>query len=453
MALSAGLVAAVGFCCWRLTRIPTRATASQTFVAVAMTWAFASIAGAVPFVLAGAFDTFDDALFESVSGFTGTGATVLDPIEDAPRGILFWRSMTQWYGGTGMVILAVAVLPFLGVGGMDLLRTEAPGPTADRLAPRVSESAKRLFLVYGLFTAVSVALLLGVGMSIFDAVTHAFTVVSTGGLSPYNNSIAAFDSLPVEMAILVLMLIGGASFTLHWRLVTGDPGAYRRSPMLRFYLGVFVLFTALVTLVLVVQDGQSIGGGLRGASFNVATLLTSTGFGTADYVLWAPGAQLLLFALMISGGMAGSTAGGMKLIRVRVLLRHALREVQRIRRPRAVLLITFGRESIPERIVARIIGFSITYVLIILVSTVVLGFLGTGLAESAGAAASAMGNMGPAFGDAGPASNYLVYGRPARGLIMVLMLAGRLEIFPVAFALAQFASLRRVTRSLPVVSR
>ena len=440
MMLSAGIVAAVGAVLWRTTTLPSKTTAGGTFVAVGVTWIVAAVGGAVPFVLTGSFPTIDAALFESVSGFTGTGSTVLDPIEDAPRGVLFWRSMTQWYGGTGMVVLAVAILPFLGIGGMDLLRAEAPGPSADRLAPRVSETAKRLWFVYGAFTIVSAVVLLAVGMSPFDAVTHAFTVVSTGGLSPYNNSIAAFDSVVVEVVLIGLMLYGATNFTLHYRFITGERGAYLHSPMFRFYARVFLVFTALVTVLHWLQEGVAFPTALRDGAFNVATLLTSTGFGTVDYIQWGAASQLLLVALMISGGMAGSTAGGLKLIRVRVLYKFARREITRVCHPRGVIPVRLGDDVIPDRTVDRVVGYALLYVFVILVGTMALAVMGSGLPESMGGAISVMGNMGPALGEAGPASNFLVYSRPARALLMVMMFAGRLEVFPI---LVIFTSLYR----------
>ncbi len=444
--LASGIVAAAGAVLWRTTSLPPKTSASGTFVAVGATWIIAAIGGAVPFVLTGSFPTVDGSLFESISGFTGTGSTVLDPIEDAPRGVLFWRSMTQWYGGTGMVVLAVAILPFLGIGGMDLLRAEAPGPSADRLAPRVSETAKRLWFVYGGFTIISIVVLFAVGMSPFDAVTHAFTVVSTGGLSPYNNSIAAFDSVLIEVVLIVLMLYGATNFTLHYRFLTGDRGAYRHSSMFRYYLRVFVIFTAAVTLLHWRQEEVPIGTALRDGAFNVATLLTSTGFGTVDYIQWAGASQLLLVALMISGGMAGSTAGGLKLIRVRVLFRFARREIARVRHPRAVLPVRLGDDAIPDRTVDRVVGYALLYVFIILLGTLALATMGSGLPESMGGAISVMGNIGPGLGDAGPASNFLVYSRPARGLLMVMMLAGRLEIFPILVILARLSGRGRAMR-------
>lgn len=453
LALSAGIVALAGLILWRTTTIPERPRALQTLVAVGATWFIASVGGAVPYVLADTFPHLDDALFESISGFTGTGSTVLSQIEEQPRGILFWRNMTQWYGGTGMVVLTVAILPFLGVGGMELLRTESPGPTADRLAPRVSDTAKRLWMVYGGFTVLSILVLLAVGLSPFDAVTHGFTVVSTGGLSPYNASIAAFDSVVVEATLIVLMLYGATNFALHWRFVTGDRGAYRRSPMFRFYAQVFVVFVAAITALLWWQQGMGIGRAFRDAAFNVTTLLTSTGYGTADYTQWVPGVQLLLFALMISGGMAGSTSGGLKLIRARIFLRHAIRELRRIRHPRAVLPVKLGDEAVPDPIVQRVLGYGLLYVVLILAGTVSLALLGSGFLEAAGGAASVMGNMGPALGDAGPASNFTYFSRPARALLMVMMLAGRLEIYPVLFILTRVFGTARPRRRVLAASR
>ncbi len=449
---SSGIVALAGIVLWLTTEIPERNSATATFVAVGSTWMLASLGGAVPFVLADTFASLDDALFESVSGFTGTGSTVLAPIQSQPRGILFWRSMTQWYGGTGMVVLAVAILPFLGIGGMDLLRTEAPGPTADRLAPRVSETARRLWLVYGGFTIVSALVLLVVGLSPFDAVTHAFTVVSTGGLSPYDASIAEFDSVVVELVLVALMILGAVNFSLHWRALSGRPGDYWRSPMFRFFVQVLVIFVVLVTLLLWAQQGLGIGQALRDAVFSVTTLLTSTGFGTADFAQWVPGAQLLLLALMVSGGMAGSTAGGLKLVRVQILFQHARREVRRVRHPRAVLPVRLGDEAVPEKTVERVVGYVLLYVLAIGLGTLLVTFLGADLPEAAGAATSTMGNMGPALGDAGPASNFLYFSRPARAVLMFMMLAGRLEIFPVLYVVARLTgalpggSLRRLSR-------
>lgn len=432
--VSAGVAVAVaGAVAWRTTRVPERIGAGSALVAVVVTWVAASAAGAVPFLWAGTFGSADDALFESISGFTGTGSTVLSPIEGNPAGILFWRSMTQWYGGMGMVVLAVAVLPFLGVGGMDLLSAEAPGPTSDRLAPRVSETAKRLWLIYGGFTVVSALALGAAGMSVYDAVTHAFTVVSTGGLSPHDASIGHFRSLTVELVVVALMLVGAASFTLHWRALRGEPAAHLRDPAFRFYALLFAAAVGVLTILLV-TDGAGLGSAVRSAVFNAATLITSTGFGTDDFTRWVPAAQLVLLALMVTGGMAGSTSGGVKLIRVQVMLSLARRVLVRTRHPRAVLPVRLGPEPVPEPVVSRVAGFVMLYFLFTTGGVIALALSGSDLVTSLGASISAMGNMGPGLGEAGPASNFAVFTRPARGVLMVLMLAGRLEMFPVLVA-------------------
>ncbi|MDH3754696.1 MAG: TrkH family potassium uptake protein [Acidimicrobiia bacterium] len=449
LTLAAATVGAAGAGLWRFTRVPRRVSAGNTFLAVVAAWVASAIGGAIPFVYADTFVHLDDALFESVSGFTGTGSSVLVPIEGTPRGLLFWRSMTQFYGGMGMVVLAVTVLPFLGVGGMQLLRAEAPGPSSDRLAPRVSETAKRLWYVYVGYAVVSALVLLAVGMSLFDAVTHSFTVVSTGGLSTHDASIGFFDSVAVEAALIVLMLFGATNFTLHWRAVRGDIGAYHRSSMFRWFMSVFVIATVTLVTILV-ADGMALPDAIRDGAFNVTTLLTSTGFGTADFVQWTPAAQLLLLALMFSGGMAGSTSGGMKLIRVRVMLNQALREFRRVRHPRAVFPLKIGGGAVGGDILASVAAFAMLYVLSIIASTIALTLLGTDLITSAGASASALGNMGPGLGDAGPASNYLVFSRPARGVIMVGMLTGRLEMFPIVVSVVRLVTVLSPGRLRPL---
>lgn len=448
--VTSGVVLGVlGGVAWRATVIPDVLRPRTALAVVGVTWITAAAGGALPFVLAGTFPTVDSALFESVSGFTGTGSTVLAPIEGTPRGILFWRSMTQWYGGMGMVVLAVSVLPFLGVGGMELLRAESPGPSSDRLAPRVSETAKRLWVIYGGFTLLAFLSFTVVGMSVYDATVYAFTVVSTGGLSPHDASISHFDSVAVEMVTVALMLIGGTSFALHWQAVTGRPGAYLRSSLFRWYAGVFAAATVSVT-VLLWADSFTLTRALRDGVFNVATLLTSTGFGTADFTTWVPGAQLILLALMVGGGMAGSTAGGMKLIRVRLGAGAAWRELRRVRHPSAVFPVRIGDIPTPERIVARVAGFAALFILIVIAGSVALTLLGLDLVTSSSAALTAMSNMGPALGEAGPASNFLVFTRPARAVLMVLMLAGRLEILPILVGIAQIIRLadrpRQATR-------
>lgn len=443
LVVSSLIAIAAGLLLWRFFSVGARLRPGTVFVSVLFGWLSASLAGALPFLLSGLLPTVDGALFESISGFTCTGSTVLtaEDFEAGSAGVMFWRQLTQWYGGMGMIVLAVAVLPFLGVGGLELIRAEAPGPTSDRLAPRVSETAKRLWLVYLGFTLVATVALLLAGMSLYDAVGHAFTVVSTGGFSPYAESIGFFDSVALEIVIIVMMVLGAVNFTLHWRVLASGPAPYWRSTELRSFLLILGGATAVVTILLV-RGGMEVTDALRNGAFNVATLGTSTGYGNAsglnpggDFVLWVSAAQIVLLALMLCGGMTGSTAGGMKVLRFTVLGRAAGRELLRARRPRAVVPVKEGDLAIPDRIVANIAGFGLLYFTITVTGIVLVALLGAELVTGAGGVVSAMGNMGPALGDAGPTSNFLVFSRPARLVLALLMLVGRLEVFPVMLTL------------------
>lgn len=419
---------------WRSTAISSEVTTTTALAAVAWTWLAAAGWGAAPFLLQGTFAHPADALFESVSGFTGTGSTVLAPIEGNDRGILFWRSMTQWFGGMGMVVLAVAVLPFLGVGGLELIRSEAPGPDADRLAPRVSETAKRLWAVYLGFTAISVLALLLVGLDLYDSVVHAFTTVSTGGFSPYDASIGHYSSVGVEVVLIVLMLAGATSFTLHWRAVTrGEVRGYLTAGEFRFYLVLFMSAAAAVTVVNAVDGGMGMTEAGRKGIFTVASLISSTGFGVDDFTTWAPAAQIVLLFLLMTGGMAGSTAGGMKTLRVHAMVAQAFRESRRARHPRGVLPLRLAARAVPDRIVRRIAGFVLLYVVVGVVSVLVIAAGGADLETAVGAVATAMGNGGPGLGDAG--TDFLIFTRPERVYLALLMLVGRLEIFAILIGL------------------
>jgi trk system potassium uptake protein TrkH len=460
LALSTTVTTGAGLLLWRGTGVPARVPTASAFAAVSWTWIVVSLFGALPYALSGVLPRLDEALFESVSGFTATGSTVIFPIEDQSLGLLFWRQLTQWYGGMGMIVLAVAVLPFLGVGGLELIRAEAPGETADRLAPRVSGTAKRLWAVYaGLTMVIAVALLLtgemapqggGIGRHVFDAVSHALTALATGGYSPYDTSINAFDSAVVEAVLIVGMLLGAINFTLHWRAFQGEPRAYWRSAELRTFLAILGFAVAAVW-ALNVADGLAVGRSLRASLFTAVSLMTTTGFGTADFAQWVPAAQLILLYLMVSGAMIGSTSGAVKVIRVRIMAAHARRELQRVLHGHRVQAVKLGATPVAESIVSRIAGFMVLYMLIAGLGVLALGTLGADLPTSAGSVATAMGGVGPGLGDTGPAANFLEITRPARGVMMVLMLLGRLEIFPVLLMFAAVTrSGRRRTAATPV---
>ena len=460
------LIAAVGGALWYLTG-PGEIRKRHIFATVAWTWIVITIAGALPFVFAGTFATSGaglteqivNSVFESTSGYTASGSTVLSDFDTPGRGLMMYRQLTHWYGGMGVVVLAVAVLPFLGVGGLDLISAEAPGPTSDRLTPRVSETARRLWIVYVGFTAFAVVSLFAADgfSSLYDAVAHAFTVASTGGFSPYASSIGHYDSIPIETVVIVLMLLGGTSFTLHWRAVATRTLPYVRNSEFRAYLRMLAGAGAIVVAILWLENGLALTSSIRAGIFTVVSLGTSTGLSNAtgagsaaDYVLWAAGAQLVLLFLMVVGGCSGSTSGGIKVLRMRVLGLVMLRSVRQSQAPRAVIPIRIGREVISESITARVAGFFLLHFLLVLGGLLVVTALDGDLETSLGAVVSALGNMGPALGDAGPTSNYAVaFSEPARLVLALLMVIGRLEIFPVLLAVMSHAyRAKAVTRAL-----
>ena len=419
-------------------RPPDDLRPTDVFPVVVWTWLSCSLLGALPYVLdaeAFGWSRWDGALFESISGFSCTGSTVLTDIDAHGRGMLFWRQLTQWYGGMGMVVLAVSVLPLLGVGGQELMRAEAPGPDSDRLAPRISGTAKRLWLVYaGLTVAVAVALFAVPGVGFYDAVSHALSTASTGGFSPYGASIGHFDSLAVELVIAVGLIAGAMSFSLHYRALRGDFRAYRRASDQMLFLKLIAGATLVVTLLLWLREGAPLGLSLRDGFFNVVTLASSGGFtnvrpgGLGNFARWVPPAQVVLVMLMVIGGGAGSTAGGMKVFRAQIAGAHAVRTVRQARRPRSVLPIKMGGAAIPERIVGRVLGFGTLFIITFGAGTLVVAALGADPITAASGVISAMSNMGPALGEAGPSSDFTIFSRPARLVLAALMLIGRLEI-------------------------
>ncbi len=445
--------ALIGVVVWAGTRVPDRQSPAISFAAVAWSWLAASVLGAFPFVLSGtiAWGRFDDALFESISGFSCTGSTILTDIEAVPHGVLFFRSLSQWLGGMGLIVLAVAILPALKVGGLEMIAAEAPGTTPDRLAPRVRQTAIRLWSLYAAVTAViAVALIAVGGMSPFDGVAHAFTTAATGGFSTRGASIGYFDSVLVEGLLVVGMLYCGANFALHWKAVQGDWGIYRRISEFRLYLGMFVVLVAALVWING-SELSELSENLRQSVFNVTTLLTSTGFGTSDFTLWGPAAQVILLLVMLPGGMTGSTAGGMKILRVQVLLKHAAREVRRARHPRAVTPVTLGDSAVPEEVVGRVLAFVFLYLGALLLGGILVVMTGADPVTGISSAAATIGNMGPGLGGVGPASTFQEVPRLGRLVLMWLMLFGRLEIFPTLLMFA--ASFRWWSRRRLNVSR
>jgi trk system potassium uptake protein len=429
LAVSTLITAAIGAAGRFLTHVPEDVNFREAFVTVTFAWTAVSLVGALPYVLSGALASPIQALFESTSGLTTTGSTVFTDIEAVMPGILLWRSITQWLGGMGFIVLGVAILPYLGVGGMQLFRLESPGPTADRLRPRIRETAKLLWFVYAMLTVVLVMLFRIGGMSIFDAVNHALTTLPTGGFSTRNDSIGAFSPF-IQWTTILFMYLAGTSFTLHYRVTHRGPRAYLRDTEWRLYTGL-ILAAAVLVAILIRDAGVPFEQTAREALFQVVSIVTTTGYGTADYMFWAPGAQVALFLLFFLGGMAGSTAGGMKMIRVLLVLKHAWTEIRKQLHPRAIFVPKVNGRPVREQIMLNVLGFVLLYMMLFGLATFAMALLGLSLPAAAGAAATAISNVGPALAELGPAEHF--GGLPWQGhaILTVLMIVGRLEIYTV----------------------
>lgn len=429
---SAGLAIAAGGALYRVSR-PTRdITIRDGFAIVALGWVAVALAGSLPYLLTGSIDSFSGAFFESMSGLTTTGASVVTDLDALPRGVILWRSLTQWLGGMGIIVLSVAILPFLGVGGMQLMQAEIPGLAPDRLRPRVRQTASLLWAVYCLFTFVETALLWAGGMSLFDAVNHSLTTMATGGFSTQGASVAAYDSPYLEYVIAVFMVAAGINFTLHYSALTGRWHAVRRNTELRIYL--ILLGGATAALTALTWGSGAIEGlepAFRAALFQASSIMTTTGFTTADYETWAPAAQTLLFLLMLVGGCAGSTSGSVKVLRHILVAKEARISLKRLIHPAGVFVYKMDGRAVGEDVLANVSGFLLLYMGILGAGILGLNLLGADVATAAGAAAATLGNVGPGFGAVGPTETYAGFSAASLWLLNALMLIGRLEIFTV----------------------
>ncbi|MEW5734220.1 MAG: potassium transporter TrkG [Thermodesulfobacteriota bacterium] len=402
---------------------------------VALGWALAGLFGGLPFYIGEVFPSFTDAAFESISGFTTTGSSVLTDIESVDRGMLLWRSFIQWLGGMGIIVLSLAVLPFLGVGGMQLYKAEVPSPVPDKLTPRIRETAALLWKVYILFTALQVLLLSAGGMDLFESVCHSFTTMPTGGFSTRNASVGEFESAYFEWVIVAFMALAGVNFTLHYRALTGNPRSFTKDPECRVYLALLAGLTLLVALDTHGPVYQSFGKALRYAAFQVTSILTTTGYATADYEKWPAFSQLILMLCMFVGASAGSTGGAMKVLRVVLVAKYCYRELFRLIHPRVVMPVKLGKKAVPEEVLHGVMGFFALYMGVFAVSGVILCLMGVDLVTSLAAVAATMGNIGPGIGDVGPMENFAHIPAAGKWLLMWCMLLGRLEIYTIIILL------------------
>jgi trk system potassium uptake protein TrkH len=403
----------------------------EGYIIVSLVWVVFSIFGALPFVLSGAIPSFTDAFFETMSGFTTTGASILNDIESIPFGLLFWRSLTQWLGGMGIIVLSIAILPIFGIGGMQLFVAEVPGPTPDKLHPRIKETAKRLWVIYVLFTLAEVILLKIGGMNWFDAVNHSFTTMATGGYSTKQASIAHFNSPFIDYVITLFMFIAGTNFTLSYFALHLKFGKVFKNEEFKYYLGFVLLFTVAIAFSLYHLQGFGIEKSFRDSIFQVVSIITTTGFATADYLQWSPFVIVMIFALMFFGGSAGSTGGSIKIVRVSLLLKNSYQELKRIIHPNAIIPVRMNGKSVSPAIISNILAFVVIYMLITIISTILISALGYDLQTSLGAVAATLGNIGPGIGLVGPIENYAHFPDIGKWFLSFLMLIGRLELFTV----------------------
>lgn len=410
----------------------THLSSRSGYLFVVLSWLGATILGALPFVFSGAIPSITSALFETMSGFTTTGATILTDIEALPSSLLLWRATTHWLGGMGIVVLTVAIFPLLGLNGKALMEAEAPGPQVDKFTPRLSHTAGILWLIYLGLTIILIFLLLAGGMSWLDAVTHSFATMATGGFSTRNASVGAWNSAYIDIVLTVFMLLAGTNFALHWRMLQGKIGKALRDSEWRLYIGIFALAAVAIAINLF-RSGMyaSFPQSLRYAAFQTASILTTTGFATADYILWSPFAQAVLFCLMFIGGSGGSTAGGIKVGRILTLLKMGLAEMKYLINPRGVYGIFVNRTYVHKKIVYDIAAMVFLYLTSILVSTLVVAWGGYDILTSLTATLATLGNIGPGFSLVGPACNYAFFPPWIQLWLFFMMLLGRLEVYTV----------------------
>lgn len=428
---SAVAVIAVGGAVWRATKDHERSIGKREgFLVVALGWLCLTLSGAVPYLVTGSIPHIADAIFESVSGYTTTGASILTDVEVIPKGILFWRSFTQWIGGMGIIVLTIAVLPILGIGGMQLFMAESPGPTADKIHPRIKETAKRLWAVYVLLTFAETVLLMYFDLDLFDAVCHSMTTMATGGFGTRNASTAAFTPA-VQYVIIVFMFIAGVNFTLNYFLIRGRWGRVWPNEEFRTYLFGTLFFAVLTLSVLLGLGNGSVEKNFRESLFMVVSVITTTGFVNADYTAWTPFLTTLFLVLLFVGGSSGSTSGGIKMVRFTVVIKNGLLELKRILHPRALFPVRINGTAMPENVTFNILGFFLLYISTFVLGSIVMSAMGLDIESAIGATATSLGNVGPGIGKVGPMHNFAWLTDPAKLFLSLLMLIGRLEIFTV----------------------
>jgi len=403
----------------------------EGFIIVSLVWILFSLFGSLPYVISGAIPNFTDAFFETMSGFTTTGSSILNNIEELPHGVLFWRSLTHWLGGMGIIVLSLAILPVFGIGGMQLYVAEVPGPAPDKISPRIRQTAKTLWIIYLVLTVAETILLWIGGMTLFDAVCHSFATMGTGGFGTKQSSIAYWNSPFIEYVIVVFMFIAGTNFTLSYLALKGKFRLVLKDEEFKYY-GLIVLgFTLIIFLGLYFTADLGIEKAFRDSLFQVVSIITTTGFATADYLTWQPILILLIFALFFFGSSAGSTGGGIKIMRIVLLFKNSYYELRRMIHPSAVIPVKFNKHSVDSKIITNVLAFFMLYIFVFALGTIVFSIVEPDMESAMGAVASSLGNIGPGLGNVGPVESYAHIHPFGKWLLSFLMLLGRLELFTV----------------------
>ena len=401
------------------------------YLIVVSGWLCMTFFGTLPYILTESIPSFTDAFFETMSGFTTTGSTILDEIESIPKSILFWRSMTQWIGGMGIIVLTIAILPLLGIGGMELFVAEAPGPTKDKIHPRIKETAKRLWIIYFSLTALETVVLMFFGLSFFDAINHSLTTTSTGGFSTKQESIAAFQNPFVEAVIVIFMFLAGTNFTM---IYFGLKMKFRKilnNDEFKWYLSALLILILILSFYRAHTSSSDFIHSFREISFQVVSIITTTGYATADYTLWGSFLTFIFFLFLFSGASAGSTSGGIKIVRIILLIKNGLLEFKRRLHPKAVIPVMLNKQVISSTITYNLLAFIFLYLFVFTLGSIFLSLLGVDMLTSISAVASAVGNVGPGIADVGPSFSFSQLPTSAKWILSLLMLMGRLELFTV----------------------
>lgn len=432
--ISAGITSATGICLWFASKKSIKKQELHKrdgYLVVTLGWLFMSLFGSFPYLISGYIPDLTSAFFETISGYSTTGASVLTDIESVPKGILLWRSLTQWIGGMGIIVLTVAILPVLGIGGMQLFVAEAPGISPDKLKPRIADTAKRLWIIYLGLTVIEMFLLMIGGMTFYDALNHSLTTMSSGGFSTKNASVAHFSSPFIQYVIIIFMFMAGTNFTITYFALKGKFQKIWENDEFKYYFMSVFVFGIAITITILTATNLGVERSFRDALFQVVSIITTTGYVTADYTNWSSFATVCFFILMFFGASAGSTAGGVKIVRHIILLKNSFLELKRQLHPSAVIPVRLNKRAVTKDVTFNILAFIMIYIMIFAVFSILMALIGVDFDTAIGSVATCLGNIGPGIGKVGPVDNF--HGIPALGkwLLSFLMLVGRLELFTV----------------------